>query len=211
MNATAADLMLDPVEGDAAPSEVSMRVAGETSDAAAIHRLIEANVAGGHLLPRTLDDVAAHARRFVVAEHRGQIIGCAELAPLSRAVAEVRSLVVDAAWRGRGLGSDLIARVSARAREAGFNVLCAFTHVPHQFVRLGFSIVPHVWFPEKVALDCIGCAKFRSCGQYAMALSLTAAGLMPTLRQLREPLVAGHTGGGALSAARRPVRLKVIA
>jgi hypothetical protein len=39
-------------------------------------------------------------------------------------------------------------------------------------VRLGFSIVPHLWLREKVFTDCVGCPLFRSCGQHAMMLKL---------------------------------------
>ncbi|MEP6918061.1 MAG: GNAT family N-acetyltransferase, partial [Acidobacteriota bacterium] len=52
-------------------------------DAPAVHRLIADNLEAGHLLPRTIEEVLAHASRFVVAERDGQVIGCAELAPLS--------------------------------------------------------------------------------------------------------------------------------
>ena len=151
---------------------------GVPDDAPALLALVEAHRAEGHLLPRTLDDLVAHACRFVVAtDSTGSVIGCAELAPLSRAVAEVRSLVVDRGWRGLGLGSQLITAVQAQSRRAGFTLLCAFAHDPRAFVRLGFSIVPHVWFPEKVAIDCAACPLFRSCGQFALALSLDGASL----------------------------------
>ncbi len=194
---------------------------GQPSDAPLILQLIDDNLAAGHLLPRTLQDLERHAHRFVVIEERrspgasapgtGDVIGCAELAPLSRAVAEVRSLVVVDGWRGHGLGSRLIAELSTRATRAGFSVLCAFTHDPHHFVRLGFSIAPHVWFPEKVALDCVGCAKFRACGQFALALPLTAAGLLPALGRQREPLTATATSAGGRQIALPPSRLRVIA
>lgn len=185
---------------------------GGAGDAPAIHHLIESNLAAGHLLPRTLADIETHVERFVVVEDEGRVVGCAELAPLSRAVAEVRSLVVDDAWRGRGLGTRLIAELGARAQRGGFTILSAFTHDPHHFVRLGFSIVPHVWFPEKVAIDCTGCAKFRVCGQHAMALSLTGASLLPTLRRLREPLtLQAQASPSTTIAALKPVRLRVIA
>ena len=39
-------------------------------------------------------------------------------------------------------------------------------------MRLGFTIVPHIWMPEKIAHDCNGCALFRRCGQYAVRLTL---------------------------------------
>ena len=67
-------------------NEVTFRQATSV-DASAIHALICDNLEVGHLLPRTLDDVVAHAPRFVVAEWDGRVIGCAELAPLSKTVA----------------------------------------------------------------------------------------------------------------------------
>jgi amino-acid N-acetyltransferase len=151
---------------------------GTAADATAIHALITANLSIGHLLPRTFDDIDAHVPRFVVAVLDDAVIGCGELAPLSGEVAEVRSLVVDAAHRGQRTGVALVNALADRAREMGYVTLCAFTHQPSHFVRLGFSIVPHVWVPEKIALDCVGCSQFRHCGQYAVTLALRAgAGL----------------------------------
>jgi amino-acid N-acetyltransferase len=145
------------------------------ADAPAIHALIVANLEVGHLLPRSFDDVEQHAPRFVVAtcaESGNAIVGCAELAPLSPTVAEVRSLVVDEHHRGRRIGPNLVAQLSAAAIGRGFVTLTAFTHEPAHFVRLGFSIVPHVWVPEKIAHDCTTCSLFRRCGQYAVTLTL---------------------------------------
>ena len=136
------------------------------------------NLNVGHLLPRTFEDIESHAGRFVVALRDETIIGCGELAPLSAEVAEVRSLVVEEASRGQRAGVALVTALADRARELGYMTLCAFTHQPSHFVRLGFSIVPHVWVPEKIALDCVSCSQFRHCGQYAVALQLRAgAGL----------------------------------
>jgi amino-acid N-acetyltransferase len=152
---------------------VSLRAA-TAADAPAIHRLIVENLEAGHLLPRSIADVEEHAARFVVAVDDASVIGCAELAPLSDAVAEVRSLVVDVPYRGRQIGGRLVAHIAAAGVTQGFSTLCAFTHEPAHFVRLGFSIVPHIWVPEKIAHDCTGCALFRRCGQYAVTLPLRA-------------------------------------
>jgi amino-acid N-acetyltransferase len=193
---------------DPGTQPVSLR-SGTRDDVPAISGLIGSNLEAGHLLPRTVDDLAAHAPRFVVAVAEGAIVGCAELAPLSRAVAEVRSLVVDEGWRGRGIGGRLIAELSTRARAEGFSTLCAFTHDPAHFVRLGFAIVPHVWFPEKIALDCTGCPKFRTCGQHAVSLSLASSvPFTASPRHLREP---ARTARRADAPALPPVRLRVIA
>ena len=150
---------------------IILRAAAQ-SDAPAIHGLISANLDAGHLLPRSLSDVHEHAARFFVAEADGKVVGCAELARLSPAVAEVRSLVVDQAVRGQRIGTRLIEHLATKGTTAGYVTLCAFTHAPGQFVRLGFTIVPHIWMPEKIAHDCTGCALFRRCGQYAVRLNL---------------------------------------
>ena len=148
---------------------------GRFADAEAIHTLIADNLDEGHLLPRHCDELALHASRFTVAIHRGRVIGCAELVPLSPTRAELRSLAVDATFRGRGVGSDLVADVLQRAQAAGADELCLMTHTPSYFGRLGFSIVPHQAIPEKIATDCVQCPTFGSCGQLAMVLPLEAA------------------------------------
>ena len=138
-----------------------------------LYRLITANLEAGHLLPRHLDEVTTHATRFLVATDGAVIVGCGELGPLSRIVVEIRSLAVDEPYRRVGLGSRLVRALTQRARRDGFPTLCAFTHEPSHFVRLGFSIVPHVWFPDKISTDCHTCTWFRRCAQYAMLLQLS--------------------------------------
>ena len=147
-------------------------------DAAALHALIAAHLEEGRLLPRSIDELTAHASRFVVAVETSaggeRIVGCAELAPLSQTVAEVRSLVVSRDARRQGLGERMVDDLAGRARRDGFTRLCAFAHDPAFFVRRGFSIVPHTWVPEKIAHDCNTCPLFRNCGQYAVVLELPA-------------------------------------
>ena len=147
-----------------------------TADAPALHALIVAHLEEGRLLPRTLDELMVHAPRFVVAigkqGQKEQIVGCAELAPLSQNVAEIRSLVVSREARNTGVGNRMVEALATRARGEGFMRLCAFAHDPAFFVRRGFSIVPHTWVPEKIAHDCTTCPMFRNCGQFAIVLEL---------------------------------------
>jgi amino-acid N-acetyltransferase len=160
---------------------------GRPDQAEAMLALIVASLDEGHLLPRTLDDLRRHAERFLVIMADEVVVGCAELAPLSGTVAEVRSLVIGPAHRGKRLGPALIESLGATARREQFGTLCAFTHEATHFVRLGFTIVPHTWLPEKIATDCVGCPKFRTCGQYAVALPLrgTQIGSMTAVRHSR--------------------------
>jgi amino-acid N-acetyltransferase len=153
------------------PARIVIRSA-DTADAKKIHALIEANLVEGHLLPRTLGELTVHAGRFVVALRGRTLVGCAELAPLSPHVSEVRSLAVAASARGSHIGVTLVEELRRRARRGGFEKLCAFTHAPGYFSRMGFSIVPHGWLLEKIFTDCVKCPLFRRCGQYAMVVPL---------------------------------------
>jgi amino-acid N-acetyltransferase len=171
---------------------------GTQDDAAAIHRLITDNLEAGHLLPRTLADVTANAARFVVAAWNGAVIACADLAPLGPTVAEVRSLVVDEALRGHRIGPRLVTELAERGAARGYQTLCALTHEPSHFVRLGFTIVPHMWVPEKIAKDCTSCPLFRRCGQYAVTLPLRDGVL------IRPEPPAAVIYAGRTVAARRP-------
>ena len=154
-----------------AVSDIGLRAA-TADDASVIHALIVSHLAEGHLLPRERGEIAVHVHRFIVATRGGRVVACAELAPLSKHVGEVRSLVVGDEARALGVGHDIIEKLVERATSEGFEKLCAFTHAPAYFVQLGFSIVPHVWLAEKILADCRSCPHFRRCGQHAMLREL---------------------------------------
>jgi amino-acid N-acetyltransferase len=161
----------------------------DAAHAPVLHALITANLEEGHLLPRTLEELAIHAERFTIVMRGKKVVGCAELAPLSAQVAEVRSLAVDAKERAKGIGAMLVDDLRRRAHEDGYDKLSAFTHAPGYFSQMGFSIVPHLWVPEKVFTDCVKCPMFRRCGQYAMVAPLD----VPATEQTQPAvLVARH-------------------
>ena len=154
--------------------ELTIRTAA-VEEADAVFRLIAANVEAGHLLPRPLEEVVQHAPRFLVGVDPTGVVACAELNELGPRIAEVRSLVVSETHRGHGVGTQMLTEISALAQARGYPILCAFAHDPRPFVRLGFSIVPHHWIPEKISNDCYDCVWFGRCHQYAVVLDLTVA------------------------------------
>ncbi len=155
------------------------------SDARKIYALIQRNQQSGHLLPRQLSELTARIDRFVVGvDGRGSIVACGELAALSSAVAEIRSLVVTEKRRGQGLGRRIVDELKARAKAAGYDDLCVFAHQPAYFAHMGFSIVPHTWVPEKITADCRNCALFRRCEQFAMVTDLDGASEVQPAAQL---------------------------
>src|SRR3989337_2321753 len=109
------------------------------ADARKIHDLIQRNQQAGRLLPRQLSELTSRIDRFVVGvDRRGSIIACAELAPLSPSLAEIRSLVVSEKRRGQGLGRRIVNELRIRARTAGYEDLCVFAHQPGYFAHMGF-------------------------------------------------------------------------
>lgn len=131
-------------------------------DAPRIHQLIDHYARKGLLLPRSLDEIAAHTSHFVVAERDGAIVGCAALEPYHDSLGELRSLAVDETERGRGTGRELLKAILRRARREGVERVFAVTHAPHFFLRGGFDRVADV-VPEKIARDCMACSRFGRC------------------------------------------------
>ena len=157
-------------------ADASRFATADASQARQLHALIAANREEGHLLPRTLAELDRHAGRFVVAMRGRQIVGCAELAPLS--ASRRRGAIARGRCRqsaAHGVGAMIVEELRRRARREGFEKLCAFTHDARLFIRMGFSIVPHVWLLEKITTDCVKCPLFRRCGQYAMVVPLDDA------------------------------------
>lgn len=109
-----------------------------THDAGAIRALIDLYVADGTLLPRTESFVAAHVEHFLVAEHDGHVVGCVHLDEYAPSLAELRSLAVDTALTGKGIGSALVSATEELARRRGYATLFAVSNDETYFNRFGF-------------------------------------------------------------------------
>ena len=143
------------------------------ADADAIHRLYREHLTKGTCCPRSREEIASPCRSV---RRRASTTDASSAAPIWRrsaggggsAFARRRATARGRAASAGGSCDEL----ERRALASGFETLCAFTHTPGYFVQLGFSIVPHMWLPEKIETDCRTCAQFRHCGQYAVMLPL---------------------------------------
>jgi amino-acid N-acetyltransferase len=133
------------------------------ADAAAIHALIAGYAEQGLLLPRTPENVREHIPHFLVLEEDARVIGCVALEPYGPDLAEVRSLAVDPAVRGRGQGARLLRFALATAKRRRIARVFAVTHAPEFFGRQGFVSSTRWALPEKVARDCRTCPKAKTC------------------------------------------------
>ena len=68
-------------------------------------------------------------------------MACGALEIFTEDLGEVRSLVVDDAWKGKGLGRKLVEQLIHEARAIGLKRLMALTYVPEFFHKLGFKTV----------------------------------------------------------------------
>lgn len=137
-----------------------------------IHHLLELYAAQGNLLPRTMNELYRHLRDFFVIEADGKVAACGALEIFTESLGEVRSLVVDEAFKGQGLGRLLVERLIEEARIIGLKRLMALTYVAPFFHKLGFKTVAKDTLPEKVWGICVKCYKFNNCDETAVLLEL---------------------------------------
>ncbi len=87
------------------------------------------------------DGLAAHVADALVAVQAGRVVGSAALEHYGDA-ALLRSVAVDPAWRGQGLGDRLVAAALAHARTRGVADVYLLTETAADyFARRGFAPV----------------------------------------------------------------------
>jgi amino-acid N-acetyltransferase len=118
-------------------------------------------------------DLSTARPEFVIAAHDDQIVGIGALEHFGSA-ALLRSLAVEAQWRGSGVGRRLVAELERRARAAGIAELILLTLTARDFfARLGYSAKDRAQVPPAV----LNSAEFRSlCPASAVCM---AKALMP--------------------------------
>jgi len=120
------------------------------------------------VLPRTHDSLFQHLQEFVVAEYDGRVVGLAALHVYQANLAEVRSLAVDDAHQGKGIGKLLVEACEKVAAGLGLDKVFALTYVTGFFGHMGYKVVQKETLPHKIWTACIHCEKFSNCDEVAM-------------------------------------------
>ena len=141
-------------------------------DARQIHRLLLTYAKDGLVLSRSLMEIFEAIRDFYVFVEGDRVVGAAALNICWEDLAEVRSLVVDESFAGRGIGKHLVEACLSEARTLGIGRVFALTYQQVFFEKLGFSVIEKSELPQKIWGDCIKCAKFPECDEIALSLSL---------------------------------------
>ncbi len=125
------------------------------------------------ILPRTEDDVYRSIREWVVAETpETKIVGVGSLLVMWKDLAEIRSLVVDPACQGQGVGRRIVELLLEEAGALALARIFALTRKPGFFMKMGFQLTRIEHLPRKVQRDCVFCPKFHACDEVAVVMSL---------------------------------------
>jgi amino-acid N-acetyltransferase len=148
---------------------VAMQVRpARVSDAKAINALIGAYAEQDRMLFRSVADIYENLQTFLVAQEGEEVMGCCALEVVWGDLAEVKSLAVDAAHQGRGIGRALVCAALDKAGQLGVARVFALTLEPVFFRNLGFAEVSRESLPMKVWSDCARCPKQQDCDEVAM-------------------------------------------
>ncbi|MDT0269554.1 amino-acid N-acetyltransferase [Streptomyces sp. DSM 44915] len=120
-------------------TEVTVRRA-RTTDVAAVRRLIDAYARQGILLDKATVTLYEDIQEFWVAERDDDaaVVACGALHVMWEDLAEVRTLAVDPAVKGRGVGHRLLEKLVGTARWLGVRRIFCLTFEVEFFARHGF-------------------------------------------------------------------------
>lgn len=134
-----------------------------------MQKLVESEVREGIILPRSDDEVATNIRSYALAKDGDRLVGYGALHIHSPSLAEIRSLIVDREYRGRGVGVSIVKFCIEEAKELGVESLLVLTYLPQFFQKMGFEEIEKTAIPEhKIWADCIKCIHFPKCDEVSL-------------------------------------------
>src|SRR5437762_8165503 len=141
-------------------------------DVSRIAEIINSHAELGKMLFKSYAQLYEDLRDFAVYERDGKVVGCCALAIVWADLTEVRSLAVENAHRGQGIGRRLSEWAIEEARRLQIRRIMSLTYEQTFFEKLGFEVVDKDTLPLKVWSDCVRCPKRDGCDEIAMVRTL---------------------------------------
>ncbi len=150
-------------------------VKAKLSDIPQMQALVVSEVKDGIILHRSEDEVATNIRSYVLAKEGEKLVGYTALHIHSRRLAEIRSLIVDEAYRGQKVGQRMVEFTLNEAKALGVEEdVLVLTYLPQFFLKLNFKEIAKEGIPEhKIWADCIKCIHFPVCNEVALIHKLS--------------------------------------
>lgn len=141
--------------------------------AEAVFQLINSMASRGLMLPRSkYQIVTSIANLLVGVDPEGKVVACGGFFPLWVDIGEIRSVAVEDAYQGKGIGAELVRGLIEEGRRLQVPEIFALTYQTRFFARLGFSVTDKDRFPRKVWRECLECPKLEACDETAMHILL---------------------------------------
>jgi amino-acid N-acetyltransferase len=137
-----------------------------TGDVRAIRALVDTYTTDRRLLSKATVTLYESVQEFwVAADERGRVLGCGALHVMWEDLAEIRTVAVDPACRGRKIGHKIVARLLDVARELGVARVFCLTFETRFFGSFGFTEidgapVPHTVYEQLLRSYDEGVAEF---------------------------------------------------
>ena len=137
-----------------------------TSDIKAIRALVDAYTADRRLLSKATVTLYESVQEFWVAvDDDGAVLGCGALHVMWEDLAEIRTVAVDPAARGRKIGHKIVSRLLDVARDLGIARVFCLTFETRFFGSFGFAEidgapVPHAVYEQLLRSYDEGVAEF---------------------------------------------------
>jgi len=151
-------------------------------DVPRIQEIVNSHAELGRMLFKSFAQLYESLRDFAVYELDETVVGCTAMAIIWADLAEIRSLAVDEAYQGRGIGRRLVEWCVDESRRLQIRRLMSLTYEQSFFEKLGFVVVDKNTLPLKVWSDCVRCPKRDGCDEIAMVRELSDVPMivMPT-------------------------------
>lgn len=138
-----------------------------------MQQLVSNEIKKGIILQRSNDEVATNIRSYIVAKENNKIVGYGALHIHSPTLAEIRSLIVDSMYRGKGMGVEIVKNCLEEAKYLGVEDVLVLTYLPQFFEKLGFNEIEKTAIPEhKIWADCVKCIHFPKCDEISLIYNI---------------------------------------
>ena len=141
-------------------------------DVPAIAALIKVHADRGKMIARGPDELFAALPAWLVAEQKGELVGCASVHVFWADLAEIKGLAVKGAAQGKGVGKALVLACHAKLRALGVGRAFALTSEPAFFEKLGYRRVKKEELPHFIWGECVRCPSFPVCNEEALLYDL---------------------------------------
>lgn len=138
-----------------------------------IFSILQKEVDKGLVLPKSKEDILKDIQSYFVAKDKNKVVGFCALRIYTQELAEIRSLVVDEAYRKQGIARELVLRNLQEGECLGIKKFLVLTYRPSLFKLLGFEEIQKDKIPhQKIWADCVACKNFPVCQEIALLKTL---------------------------------------